>query len=158
MCTLNIISSCIHHWALFLSNDPLLSPKVPSLGKWNHPLPKVKKLAIVLDFLFFSTLHIQSKNVSWGLRQLASVYFFLAPLLNFCSSCHHLSNSILKVSTLSSHLHAHHCSGFRAAKSGEETCLILYDFTYVQFKNNTNEHTCKMETNSDLGASLVAHW
>lgn len=110
MCTLNIISSCIHHWALFLSNDPLLSPKVPSLGKWNHPLPKVKKLAIVLDFFFFSTLHIQSKNVSWGLRQLASVYFFLAPLLNFCSSCHHLSNSILKVSTLSSLLHHPHSS------------------------------------------------
>ena len=27
------------------------------------------------------------------------------------------------------HLHAKHCTGFRAAKSGEETCMILYDIT-----------------------------
>ena len=26
-----------------------------------------------------------------------------------------------------------HCTGFRAAKSGEETCMILYDISYVQF-------------------------
>ena len=40
----------------------------------------------------------------------------------------------------------------------KETWMILCDITYVQFKNNTNECICKIETNSiDLGASLVAH-
>jgi len=27
-----------------------------------------------------------------------------------------------------------HCTEFRAAKSGEETCMLLYDISYVQFK------------------------
>ena len=34
-----------------------------------------------------------------------------------------------------------HCTGFRAAKSGEETCVILDDISYVEFKDNTNEYT-----------------
>ena len=54
-------------------------------------------------------------------------------------------------------LHATALHGFRAAKSGEETCMTLYDISNVQFKNNTNEYTSKTETNSGLGASLVAH-
>ena len=32
-----------------------------------------------------------------------------------------------------------HCTGFMAAKSREETCTILYDISYMQFKNNTND-------------------
>ena len=35
--------------------------------------------------------------------------------------------------------------------------FLQYDFSAVQFKNNTNEYTCKTETNSGLRASLVAH-
>ena len=35
--------------------------------------------------------------------------------------------------------------------------LLQYDFSDVQFKNNTNEYTCKTETNSGLRASLMAH-
>ena len=27
-----------------------------------------------------------------------------------------------------------HCTEFRAAKSGEETCMLLYDISYVKFK------------------------
>ena len=49
-----------------------------------------------------------------------------------------------------------HCTGFRAAKSGEEPCVILYDLSYVKFQDDTNGCTCKTETNSGLGASLVA--
>ena len=37
--------------------------------------------------------------------------------------------------------------------------MILYDIFYVQFKNNTNEYTCKIETNSRFrgftGGSLI---
>ena len=35
---------------------------------------------------------------------------------------------------------------------------MMLDITYVQFKNNTTECTCKIENKLiDLGASLVAH-
>ena len=64
---------------------------------------------------------------------------------------------IYLVTLCSDHLHATALHGFRAAKSGEETCMTLYDISNVQFKNNTNEYTSKTETNSGLGASLVAH-
>ena len=37
---------------------------------------------------------------------------------------------------------------------GEALPYEMHDISYVQFKNNTNEYTCKAETNSSLGASL----
>ena len=56
------------------------------------------------------------------------------------------------------HLHAKHCTRFRAAESEEETCVILYDITQVPFTSNMNERRCGIETNSGLGASLEARW
>ena len=54
------------------------------------------------------------------------------------------------------HPRAKLCTGFRAAKGGEETWMILCDITWVQLTSNGSECMCRLAASSASGASLEA--